>query len=671
MDIQTERERNPTVRNIERDAPETQVDTELFENQAGLKTAQKSGIHTFYEDDSDEPEKPAKPKESENDTEESDDTETDSGTDTGATPKHNEPAHSTKRMGRAKKNTKSSMKTEDDEQADEQEDDSGGEAHEPVIFDDVPDSDISDSEDILTDSGDIPETEIAPEHPDTPAKPEQNRRRSRSPTLDQLQRKKYITAGLNSEGSAAIEMEQAVTGAVDTVVQTGGTIRTAVKSTADGIGTIHTMVKQGVKLGTARDVGKVAANIGGGIKTGMADAMKQTGTSLLKTKIDKSTTTDTGTEAIKQGLTEARYVDNARKAVQNTARGSIKTARAVKNMPRETRAQMQRIKKNAQKAKQAAQKSADVIRKVLSTKAGRIIALAALVLFLVIFLMNGLLTTVITAIASMFSWMFPDGDTSDTTVQNNIQTYLSQIQTIEAEKQAEIDGIVNSLEPEYRYDGSQITGLNKFGNSTLQPYDDAAVLAVLAVQKFHTVQDTNSADFHFTDDEIRTALEQFYSFSYRYEYDYCPNSNCSKDKDCLLSLASNSFQISNTTYHADTDSYSVTMTGPTYTHASSLYTRLEIYMNGGGTIGGSGWATVGGGTWSKTYNIGSEGYGKIDWNRFYLTVDTVYCNNPNHKYLRGQVVNYTESSVLMKAGFTADEKELYQIYLEQIRAMGG
>ena len=51
MDIQTERERNPTVRNIERDAPETQVDTETFENQAGLKTAKQSGIQTVYEDE--------------------------------------------------------------------------------------------------------------------------------------------------------------------------------------------------------------------------------------------------------------------------------------------------------------------------------------------------------------------------------------------------------------------------------------------------------------------------------------------------------------------------------------------------------------------------------------------------------------------------------------------
>ena len=54
-----------------------------------------------------------------------------------------------------------------------------------------------------------------------------------------------------------------------------------------------------------------------------------------------------------------------------------------------------------------------------------------------------------------------------------------------------------------------------------------------------------------------------------------------------------------------------------------------------------------------------------------MTVDTVYCNNPNHKYLYGQVVNLTEAQVMTKAGFTADEKQIFQEYLEQIRAIGG
>lgn len=195
MEIE-KKKRDPTVRNIERLAPETQVDTEVLENQAGLKTETQGGIQTLH-----------------------DDTEADANSG-GKGDGHNS---------------------------------SGG-----------------------------------------------GRRRTRAPTPDQLKRKKYIIADADSDGSAAIEIGQSVTDTAEAVVQTGGTIRTAVQKSAAGIGKIHTMVKHGVRLGSARDVGKVAANIGSGIRTGIADAAKQTGTGLLKTKIDKSTTTDTGTEAIKK-----------------------------------------------------------------------------------------------------------------------------------------------------------------------------------------------------------------------------------------------------------------------------------------------------------------------------------------------------------------------------------
>ena len=42
--------RDPTVRNIERLVPETQVDTEVLENQAGLKTETQGGIQTLHDD---------------------------------------------------------------------------------------------------------------------------------------------------------------------------------------------------------------------------------------------------------------------------------------------------------------------------------------------------------------------------------------------------------------------------------------------------------------------------------------------------------------------------------------------------------------------------------------------------------------------------------------------
>ena len=566
MEIE-KKNRDPTVRNIERNTPETQVDTEVLENQAGLKTETQGGIQTLH-----------------------DDTEADANSG-GKGGGHNS---------------------------------SGG-----------------------------------------------GRRRTRAPTPDQLKRKKYIIADADSDGSAVIEIGQSVTDTAEAVVQAGGTIRTAVQKSAAGIGKIHTMVKHSVRLGTARDIGKVAANIGCGIRTGIGNAAKQSGTTLLKTKIDKSTTTDTGTEAIKQGLTDLRYADNTRKALQNTARGSIKATRAIRNMPRETRAQVQRIRKRAQKTGQAAKKSADSVRRVLSTKTGRIIALGGLAVFLSVFLLNGLLTVIVSAAASLFSWLAPDGDTADSTMQSNIRTYISQIQGIEAEKQREVNGIADSLTPEYKYNGTLITGLNRFGNRTVQPYDNKAVLAVLAVQKFRTVQETGTADFSFTQDEIRTAAEQFFTLNYHYEYSWCPGCDCSKDSDCTLSLADGDFRISGASYDSEDNSYNVTLTGPTYTHASSMSTKLDFRMNGGGSIGGTATADVGGGTWSVTYCIGADAYDHIDWSKCYLTVDTVYCNNPNHKYLYGQVVNLTEAQVMTKAGFTADEKQIFQAYLEQIRAIGG
>lgn len=100
MEIQTEREREPTVNNIERNTPKTQVDTEVFDNQFGLKTDRKSGIQTLSDDEDDEPEKPAKAKTEAEETEDSDDTDSDSDTDNGAIPKHTESVHSVKKAGR-------------------------------------------------------------------------------------------------------------------------------------------------------------------------------------------------------------------------------------------------------------------------------------------------------------------------------------------------------------------------------------------------------------------------------------------------------------------------------------------------------------------------------------------------------------------------------------------
>lgn len=482
-----------------------------------------------------------------------------------------------------------------------------------------------------------------------------------------LKNQKYTFAKVDSEGSEAIEMVQTVQSAGGTVAQTGGMLRASIKNTSNGIGNIKTMVKNGgMKLGSRKDISRIATSVRGNI----ANIAEDTGQQLLKTKIDKSKITDTGTEAIKQGLADLRYADNARKAVLNTARTTVKAGYAVKNMPKNTKAQVQRIKKNAQRAKKAAQKTAVVIKKILTSKVGLIIILAVILLMLIIMLLNGLITVICATVSGLFSWMFPDGDTSDTAVQNNISTYISQIQQCETDVQAEIDAIVNGLAPEYRYDGTQIDGLNKFGNSDLQLVDYNAVLAVLATQKFQKVLDNGTADFTFTEEEIRNAVEMFYSFSYYYEYDYCPAWDCSIYENCLLSLSDGSFYVTSNVYNAEYGVYEITFEGSTYEHAS-MTNDLEIYMIDGGTITGSWICSVYSGTWSTTYNFTPELYSQIDWNNVYLTVTTIYCNNPNHCYLYGQVVNYGLETVMRKANFNDEQREIYEIYLTQIETVTG
>lgn len=81
-----------------------------------------------------------------------------------------------------------------------------------------------------------------------------------------LKNKKYTIAKTDSENSLAIESVQTVTAAAGTVSQAGGMLKTAVKGTSKGVGTIHSMVKKGVKIGSAKDVGKIATSVGGSIK---------------------------------------------------------------------------------------------------------------------------------------------------------------------------------------------------------------------------------------------------------------------------------------------------------------------------------------------------------------------------------------------------------------------
>ena len=599
MRIQTEREREPTLRNIERDAPETKVDTEVFENTYGVKTARETGIQTQ---------------------ENAEDDETDEGGVTAAIPM-------------IKENT---------------------------ADDDAPESgtDVDSGSSSGSSSGGTERTVKPPDH------------KIKMPPADQLKRKKYTIASPDSDGSDVIEESQAIADAADAVIQTGGTIRTAVRTSADGIGKIHTMVKQGVRVGSVRDVGDVAATIGSGIRTGMVDAAHDTGQRLLKTKIDKSTTTDTGTESIKQGLTELRHADNARKAVQNTARDSIWAVNAVRTMPQETREQIQRMRREAQLAREAVRKTADGMKRLLSSKAGIIACVAVLCVLIVVVLLNGLISVVLTSVTSTTGWLCPDGDSSDAKIAVNIADDLERIRDAKEKKQAEVDAVKNSLEPEYRYDGSVITGLNQFKESEIKFEDEKKVLVLLATMKFRNLSGMATTDLHFTDAEINDAVKCFYEFNHFTLKGHCPKCDCQKQEGIWLSLTDYDFQITDDYVDSSTGKHVLIIQGSTYEYASKYTVHLHINTKLKKEITGDTNAVVYKGTWKIRLNFNEISYQLIDWDQFNLSADVTYCDNPSHVYLYGAVKNLTEDEALKKAGLTADERMIYQNNLALIEEKG-
>ena len=410
-----------------------------------------------------------------------------------------------------------------------------------------------------------------------------------------LENQKYTTAETDSEGSEAIEMVKTVQSTGSTVAQTGGMLRTAVKSTSNGIGSIKTMVKNGVKLGSRKDIAKIATSVRGSV----VNVAKDTGQQLLKTQIDKSKITDTGTETIKQGLTEMRYVDNARKAVLNTARTTVKAGYAVKNMPKNTRAQTKKIKKNAKRTKKAVKATAAVIKKVFTPKIGLIIFGIIAALLLIVVLLTGIVSVIAALVTSLFSWLSsPETEKKDEIeVLNDYKTVI--VEYVE-ERQNEVDEIVDGFVcdrisyPPY----SEISELNQYGNDEIIVDKHNEIIAILAVLRYRELDvETTEIEFNFTDEEIQAVVDKFFTFDYYYTYAHCSGGNCKKK---------------------------VTTT---------------------------------------VYNQGTP-------NEYVVVTTTYYCD-VDHQWLNGEITNHTLEEVLASYNFSDEEKNLYNMYLEQINKMLG
>lgn len=392
-------------------------------------------------------------------------------------------------------------------------------------------------------------------------------------------REKYTSAKMDSDGSAAIEMVQAVQAAGNVAVQAGGILRTAVKGGANGLSGIKTFVRRGVNVGSIKDVGRIAT----AVNTTVANAAKDTGQQMLRTKIDKSTITDTGTETIKQGLTELRYADNVRKAAVNTAHGISK----LKLKPHKSKYVNQRlIRKNSKKA---ARKAAANMRKMIFSKAGIIVLSIAAAIMLVVIIINGFLTMVISTINSLFSWLAPPSSEPEKSELKTLQDYRSQVVKYIDKKQAEVDEIVDGFVCDKRSYSpySEISELNQFGNKEIKVENRNEVLAILAVKKYRKIDgdtdsDIESMELNFTESEISETLGRFYEFKYSYSYENCGDPYCKERED------------------------------------------------------GSGY----------------------------------YCD-VEHKWLHGEVTNVPLNEVLNSYNFDEDERDLYQMYLEQINDMLG
>ncbi len=364
---------------------------------------------------------------------------------------------------------------------------------------------------------------------------------------------KYITGETDSEGSEAIEMVKTVQSAGGVVAQTGGMLRTAVKSTSNGIGSIKTMVKNGVKLGSRKDIAKIATSVRGSI----ANVAKDTGQQLLKTQIDKSKITDTGTETIKQGLTEMRYVDNARKAVLNTARTTVKAGYAVKNMPKDTKAQVKRIKKNAERTAKVAKKTAEIIKKIFTSKTGLIILGVIAALLLIIIILTGLVSVIVALVSSLFSWL----SSPETEKKDEIEVlndYKVAIVEYVEERQEEVDEIVDGFVcdrisyPPY----SEISELNQYGNDEIIVDKHNEIIAILAVLQYRELKgNTTDIEFNFTDEEIQAVVDRFFTFDYYYTYAHCSGGNCKKrvTRTVYNRGTPDEYVVVTTTYYCDVD----------------------------------------------------------------------------------------------------------------------
>ena len=339
-----------------------------------------------------------------------------------------------------------------------------------------------------------------------------------------------------------------------------------------------------------------------------ANALKGNVRSLIKTRADNSTVSDSGAEAVRFAAKNSKRVESV---VKTAYHGSVMAAHEIKETPKAVKRDVRKmrenmIRKNREKQLKRKKKSrvpilsgkteAGITENVVAKKSKGLLLIAAALGIIVLFLilLYGFLPMVVTVIVGLFSWAIPDTDTPQDAY---LEKYREMVRNAEYAIIADIDSEVGYV-PEYRYDGTEITGLKQYGDVILN-VDENAVVAAVAVMQFE------SGTNEIPESKVAELIRDFFEIEVTKTHGYCPG------HDCKMRVERVPYSTSSSTESAVTDT-------------SSGYYEREVH----------------------------------------------YCDDPDHTYYNATVRYNDTDDVLNNLGFSEEQKQQYEMYYEILRNGG-
>ncbi|HAS78217.1 MAG TPA: hypothetical protein DCS38_00445 [Ruminococcus sp.] len=324
----------------------------------------------------------------------------------------------------------------------------------------------------------------------------------------------------------------------------------------------------------------------------------------------------------------------------NTGKTTAAALEKLYNMPKNTAERAGKIKRSVQKVSKAAKYTGSVIKKIIQSSTGKYLAVIILVFIIIQLVITGFMSLSMT-LQNSFSWLADDNDISRN-ITDVVKDYEKIIKDYVSRKESEIEDIYYNFECDRReYDGTEITEFRtdsfniddmKIDIKNTDRY--AQVLAVCAVQRYRqldnlsAISDNEFPQLKFTDENIHDIIDRFYKFEHGTRKGSCPHYDCCCYGDIMTDGDVNDTIWSSTVWYCDV-----------YYHGCREITE-----------------------WVQKYENSDE----WNWDTVWSGSRT-FCDNTNHEYLTGNMENYSCQGVMYKLSFTEKEKELYNIYYEQLK----